>query len=64
MYSFGAIMTDYEHRKVMWIFLSNLFDDVDELDFIWLWSEDDMEEANQHPDGVTHHRCSGVVKGI
>ena len=55
-------MTDYEQRKRMWLFLSKLFDEQDELDFMWLYSPDDYAEANQYPDGSGE--CAGVVKGV
>ena len=56
-------MTDYEYRKIMWIILSKLFDEQDELEFMWIYSLEDHEEANQHPDG-TGANTAGVVKGI
>lgn len=55
-------MTNHEHRKVMWLILSKLFSEYDSLEFIWMFSEEDMDEANMYPDGAT--QCSGVIKGI
>ena len=55
-------MTDYEHRKAMWLFLSGLFSEVEEPLFVWIYSKEDACEANRHPDGVGG--CCGVVKGV
>ena len=58
-------MTDYEHRKQMWIMLSHLFlGDVEELDFLWIYSKRDAEEANGFPDGMGGLRHAGVCRGV
>ena len=57
-------MSDFEMRKKMWLTLSALFSDVDDLDFIWIYSEDDAAEANKLPDGIGSVVCSGVVRGV
>ena len=56
-------MTDFEYRKVMWVFLSDLFDDPQEAaSFVWLFNEDDQREASLHPDGALIFH--GFDKGI
>ena len=58
-------MTNYEHRKLMWIFLSRIFyGDIDELEFIWMYSDDDIGEANTLPDGTAGVHCAGVIRGV
>lgn len=58
-------MTDYEHRKRMWVFLSGLFEDRSwDSGFIWMFSENDMAEANRLPDGMGNLNCAGVVRGV
>jgi hypothetical protein len=58
-------MTDYEMRKKIWIVVSELFNEVDELDFIWIYNSDDFAEANTLPDGTgVECCCSGVVRGV
>ena len=55
---------DFKYRKIMWLFISDIFaeDDDDEVVFIWLFNDEDKREANQFPDGMMN--CSGYYKGI
>jgi hypothetical protein len=56
------LKTDFEYRKVMWLFLSDIFDNDDTaVAFVWLFSEEDKREASQFPDGVAG--CAGYYKG-
>ena len=55
--------TDFEYRKVMWMFLSDLFDGDDtEVAFIWLFSDADKAEASVMPDGTLEFH--GYYKGV
>ena len=52
---------DFHYRKKMWLFLSDLFDEDDgDMVFMWLFSNDDREAAeDQHG-----HYWSGYYKGV
>ena len=53
---------NYEARRMMWIILGKLFNEVDNDDFVWMFSEDDMRCANSNPDGF--NMITGVTKGM
>jgi hypothetical protein len=57
-------MSDFDIRKTMWVVLGRLFKEVDQTNFIWMFSPDDMEEVNRMPDGVGYIGCVGVVRDI
>lgn len=59
-------MTDFEARKMMWIIVSRMFPqtDVDATSFVWMFSKDDMDEANRMPDGVGSYGYIGVARGV
>jgi len=56
--------SDFEYRKVMWLFLSDIFEDEDdkEFAFVWLFSEADQLEASMSSDGFL--TLGGYYKGI
>lgn len=51
-------------RKTMWIALGRFFREIDQTNFIWMFSPDDMEEVNRMPDGVGYIGCVGVVRDV
>ena len=53
---------DYDQRRLMWLFLSDLFTEADDLEYVWLFNEDDRCVAGQYPDGS--HDIAGLCKGI
>jgi hypothetical protein len=57
-------MSDFEARKIIWVVLSKIFREVEQLDFVWIFSPDDMEEVNRMPDGVGYLGCVGVVRDV
>jgi hypothetical protein len=57
-------MKDFEARKIMWLILGRIFNDIDQLDMIWIFSTQDMYEINKLPDGTGSLGCIGVVKDV
>lgn len=57
-------MQDFEARKMMWLILGRIFDDVDPIDLLWIFSVDDKHEINRLPDGIGNLGCIGVVKDV
>jgi hypothetical protein len=57
-------MTNFEARKKMWIVVGRVFSDAEQTSFVWLFSPEDMEEANRMPDGVGYVGCVGVVRDV
>jgi hypothetical protein len=57
-------MKDFEARKIMWLILGRIFNDIDQLDMIWIFSTEDMYEINKLPDGAGSVGCIGVVKDV
>lgn len=57
-------MTNFETRKIMWGILSRLFTDHDEFVFIWIFSPNDLDEANRMPDGISNFGYLGVARGV
>jgi hypothetical protein len=57
-------MTNFEARKIIWAVVSNIFMDEDSTTFVWIFSPEDMDEANRMPDGISNYGCIGVAKGV
>jgi hypothetical protein len=56
-------MTDFEARKTIWSTISRLF--LDDEVTLWIFSSDDMIEANRLPDGSGSSLCyCGVARGV
>jgi hypothetical protein len=49
---------------MMWMILGRIFNDVDPLDLLWIFSVDDKHEINRLPDGIGNLGCIGVVKDV
>lgn len=49
---------------MLWLTLGRIFNDIEQLDFIWIFSLDDMDEMNRMPDGIGSMGCVGVVKDV
>jgi hypothetical protein len=54
-------MTNFETRKMIWRIISKIFVDNKDAAFIWLFSPEDMDEANRLPDG-TAYGCIGISR--
>lgn len=46
------IEENYEQRKIMWLFLSKLFNEVNPVDFIWMYSKQDLCIVNRDIGGI------------
>ena len=57
-------MKDFEARKIMWLILGRVFNDINQLDMVWIFSTDDRYEINKLPDGTGSLGCIGVVKDV
>ena len=57
-------MKDFEARKMMWLILGRIFNDINALDLIWIFSVEDMYEINKLPDGTGSTGCIVVVKDV
>ena len=56
----SKLKEDYEHRRVMWSFLSKLFYEVDPTEFMWMFSENDRIVVNEYIGGIAGC-CRGAV---
>ena len=49
---------------MIWTVVSNVFADEDATAFVWIFSPEDMDEANRMPDGISNYGYIGVAKGV